>query len=49
MSEYVEHIKHIVEALDIEKEPVGVKYRDEDPGVEIEAGNHSVCGYIGGI
>ena len=34
MEEYIEHIKSIVEALRIEKEPVGVKYTDEDPEVE---------------
>jgi uncharacterized protein (DUF169 family) len=46
MEEYMEHVKKIVAALDIEKEPVGVKYTDEDPGVEIEKGNYSVCGAI---
>jgi uncharacterized protein (DUF169 family) len=46
MENYIEHVKTIVEALDIEKEPVGVKYTDEDPGGEIEAGNYTVCGAI---
>lgn len=46
MEDYIEHIKSIVEALGIEKEPVGVKYTDEDPGVEIEKGNYTVCGAI---
>jgi len=41
-----EHVKSIEEALSIEKEPVGVKYTDEDPGVEIEKGNYTVCGVI---
>ena len=36
MDKYIEHIKHIVEALSIEKEPVGIKYTDEDPAVELE-------------
>ena len=36
MEDYIEHIKSIVEALSIEKEPVGIKYTDEDPGVELE-------------
>jgi hypothetical protein len=31
MEDYIVHIKSIVEALGIEKEPVGVKYTDEDP------------------
>ena len=44
--EYIEHVKHIAEALGIEKEPVGVKYTDEAPGVEIEAGSYTVCGAI---
>ena len=46
MEKYLEHVKTIVDALGIEKEPVGVKYTDEDPGVEIEAGNYTVCGAI---
>jgi uncharacterized protein (DUF169 family) len=46
MEEYIKHVKTIVEALDIEKEPVGVKYTDEDPGVGIEAGSYTVCGAI---
>jgi uncharacterized protein (DUF169 family) len=46
MEDYIEHVKSIAEALGIEKEPVGVKYTDEDPGVEIEAGNYTVCGAI---
>jgi len=44
MENYIKHIKSIVEVLDIEKEPVGVKYTDEGPGFEIEAGNYSACG-----
>ncbi len=36
MEDYIEHVKSIVEALSIEKEPVGIKYTDEDPGVELE-------------
>ncbi|MCK4730955.1 MAG: DUF169 domain-containing protein [Methanophagales archaeon] len=46
MDDYIKHVKSIVEALGIEKEPVGVKYTDEAPGVEIEAGNYTVCGAI---
>lgn len=46
MEKYLDHLKNIVDALSIEKEPVGVKYTDEDPGVEIEAGNYNVCGAI---
>ncbi|NQE04257.1 hypothetical protein C5S32_00165 [ANME-1 cluster archaeon GoMg1] len=46
MDDYIKHVKTIVEALSIEKEPVGVKYTDEDPGIEIEAGNYTVCGAI---
>ncbi|MFZ2070150.1 MAG: DUF169 domain-containing protein [Halobacteriota archaeon] len=44
--EYIKHVKTIVETLDIEKEPVGVKYADEDPGVEIEIESYTVCGAI---
>jgi uncharacterized protein (DUF169 family) len=46
MEDYIEHVKTIVEALGIEKESVGVKYTDEDPAVEIEGGNYTVCGAI---
>lgn len=46
MEEYIENVKNIVEALSIEKEPVGVKYTDEDPEVEIEIGSYTVCGAI---
>jgi uncharacterized protein (DUF169 family) len=46
MADYIKHVKSIAEALDIEKEPVGVKYTDETSGVEIEAGNYTVCGAI---
>ncbi len=46
MKDYIEQVKTVVQALSIEKEPVGVKYTDEDPAVEIEAGNHTVCGAI---
>ncbi len=46
MGNYIEHVKTIVEALCIEKEPVGIKYTDEDPGVEIEAGSYTVCSAI---
>ena len=46
MDYYIEQVKTIVDALDIEKEPVGIKYTDEDPGVEIKAGNYTVCGAI---
>jgi uncharacterized protein (DUF169 family) len=48
MEEYIKDVEKIVEALDIEKEPVGVKYSDEDPGtgVEIERGSYTVCGGI---
>jgi len=46
MEEYIKHVKSIVEALGIEKEPVGVKYTDEDPAVEIEKGSYTVCGAI---
>nr|QNO56186.1 hypothetical protein FDFOPPHA_00011 [Methanosarcinales archaeon ANME-1 ERB7] len=44
--EYIENVKTIVDALSVEKEPVGVKYTDEDPRVEIETGNYTVCGAI---
>ena len=44
--EYTEHVKSIVDALSIEKEPVGVKYTDEDLAVETEEGNYTVCGAI---
>lgn len=40
------HVKIIVEALGIEKEPVGVKCTDEDPDVETEKGNYTACGAI---
>ena len=46
MAKYIEHIKSIVEALSIEKEPVGIKYTDEDPAVELEKGSYTVCGAI---
>jgi len=46
MEKYLEHLKTIVAALGIEKEPVGVKYTDEDPEAEIEAGSYTVCGAI---
>lgn len=46
MKKYTENVKIIVDALSIEKEPVGVKYTDEDPGVEIEIGSYTVCGAI---
>jgi uncharacterized protein (DUF169 family) len=46
MENYIEHVKTIVDALCIEKEPVGVKYTDEAPGVETEEGNYTVCGAI---
>ena len=48
MEEYVKNVENIVEALRIEKEPVGVKYTEKDPGVEIEAGSYTVCGAIRG-
>ncbi len=44
--EYIENVKIIVEALSIEKEPIGVKYTDEDPEVETEIGSYTVCGAI---
>ena len=44
--EYIENVKSIVEALSIEKEPVGVKYTDEDPAVELEKRSYTVCGAI---
>jgi uncharacterized protein (DUF169 family) len=44
MEEYIKDIEKIVKALGIEKEPVGVKYTDEAPGVEIEEGSYTVCG-----
>jgi uncharacterized protein (DUF169 family) len=46
MHEYIKNVETIVEALNIVKEPVGVKYTDEEPGVEIEAGSYPVCGAI---
>jgi len=46
MEDYIKHVIQIAEALGIEKEPVGVKYTDEAPGVEIEAGSYTVCGAI---
>ena len=44
--EYIENVKSIVEALSIEKEPVGVKYTDEDPAVELEKRSYTMCGAI---
>ncbi len=46
MEEYIKNVKNIVDALSIEKEPVGVKYTDEDPKVELEIGSYTVCGAI---
>jgi uncharacterized protein (DUF169 family) len=46
MKEYIEHVKTIAAALDIEREPIGVKYTDEDPGVETAAGSYPACGAI---
>ncbi|MBK5190347.1 MAG: DUF169 domain-containing protein [Methanosarcinales archaeon] len=46
MKDYIKNVEDIVEALRTEKEPVGVKYTDKDPGVEIETGSHTVCGAI---
>ena len=48
--EYIEHIKSIVDALGIEKEPVGVKYMDEKPGAENRRGKlYRVWSDTGGI
>jgi len=44
MKDYIKNVEDIVEALCIKKEPVGVKYTDKDPGVEIETGSYAVCG-----
>jgi uncharacterized protein (DUF169 family) len=46
MEDFIKKVESIVEALSIEKEPVGVKYTNEDPGVEVEEGGHTVCGAI---
>lgn len=46
MDAYIRNVEDIVEALRIGKEPVGVKYTDKDPGVEIETGSYNVCGAI---
>jgi len=46
MEDLVTHVKTVAEALGLEKEPVGVKYTNEDPDVEIEEGSHTVCGAI---
>lgn len=46
MDEFIKNVGIIVEALGIEKEPVGVKYTDEDPGVAIEPESYAVCGAI---
>jgi uncharacterized protein (DUF169 family) len=46
MDEFIKNVGNIVEALGIEKEPVGVTYTDEDPGVEIEPESYTVCGAI---
>ena len=34
-------LKNIVETFSIEKEPVGIKHTDEDPGVEGEEGSYT--------
>jgi uncharacterized protein (DUF169 family) len=46
MDEFIKNVEDIVEALGIEKEPVGVTYTDEDPGVAIEPESYTVCGAI---
>lgn len=46
MKECIKNVKTIADALSIEKEPVGVKYTDDDPAVEIEKRNYTVCGAI---
>jgi uncharacterized protein (DUF169 family) len=46
MADYSKNVENIVEALGIEKGPVGVKYTDEDPRVAIETGSYTVCGAI---
>ena len=46
MEDFITHVKTVAEALVLEKEPVGVKYTNEDPGVEVEEGGHTVCGAI---
>lgn len=49
MEEYIEQVKTIVDALGIEKEPVGVKYTDEDPTVKIEEGSYRMWRDTGGV
>jgi len=44
MEGYIKDVEETERALGIEKEPVGVKYTDEDPGVEFEEGSYTVCG-----
>jgi len=42
----IEDIDKIVGSLGIEREPVGVKYTDEDPPAVVEERKHTVCGGI---
>ena len=42
----IEDIDKIVDSLGIEREPVGVKYTDEDPPAGVEERKHTVCGGI---
>jgi uncharacterized protein (DUF169 family) len=46
MEDFIIQVTTIAVALGLEKEPVGVKYTTEDPGVEVEEGAHTVCGAI---
>jgi uncharacterized protein (DUF169 family) len=46
MEDCIKGVENIVEALEIEKGPVGVKYTDKEPSVEIETGSYTVCGAI---
>lgn len=46
MEDYIKNVDTIVSALGVKKEPVGVKYTDEAPEIEIAQGSYSVCAAI---
>ena len=46
MEDVIKNVENVVDALGIEKAPVGVKYTDKDPDIEIETGSYTVCGAI---
>ncbi|RZN38334.1 MAG: hypothetical protein EFT35_04910 [Methanophagales archaeon ANME-1-THS] len=46
MDDFISQVTAITAALGLEKEPVGVKYTNEDPTVAVEEGAHTVCGAI---